>query len=196
MTSLQVSVIFVVYDILQGDSLKMAVRTILTYPDTILRQRAEPVTNIDGKLQELIDGMAETMYDAPGVGLAGNQVGEPCRIIVYDTSGLDLQDDLVVVINPEIIEAEGEVLNEEACLSVIDYCADVKRAEKVTVQGLDREGNPITLEKEGLAAIVLQHEIDHLNGVLFIDHITKLKRELYKRKLKKLLKEWESSQSL
>lgn len=171
----------------------MAVRKILTYPDTVLRERAEPVTNIDGKCQQLIDDMADTMYHAPGIGLASNQVGEPYRIIIFDTSSKDQPNDVVVVINPEIIEAEGEVVNEEACLSVIDYSAEVKRAERVTVQGLDREGNPITLEKEGLAAIVLQHEIDHLNGILFIDHITKLKRELYKRRLKKLLKERESS---
>jgi peptide deformylase len=171
----------------------MAVRKILTYPDTVLRERAEPVTNIDGKCQQLIDDMADTMYHAPGIGLASNQVGEPYRIIIFDTLFKDQLNDAVVVINPEIIEAEGEVVNEEACLSVIDYSAEVKRAERVTVQGLDREGNPITLEKEGLAAIVLQHEIDHLNGILFIDHITKLKRELYKRRLKKLLKERESS---
>ena len=171
----------------------MAVRKILTYPDTVLRERAEPVTNIDGKCQQLIDDMADTMYHAPGIGLASNQVGEPYRIIIFDTLFKDQPNDAVVVINPEIIKAEGEVVNEEACLSVIDYSAEVKRAERVTVQGLDREGNPITLEKEGLAAIVLQHEIDHLNGILFIDHITKLKRELYKRRLKKLLKERESS---
>lgn len=168
----------------------MGIRRILTYPDTVLRVRAEPVTNIDGKIQQLIDDMADTMYDAPqGVGLASNQVGEPCRIIVFDTSAKDEPNDLIVLINPEIIEADGLIVNEEGCLSVIDYRADVKRAKCVTVEGVDREGNPITLKKEGLDAIVLQHEIDHLNGVLFIDHISKLKRELYKIRLKKLLKQ-------
>jgi len=172
----------------------MALRRILTYPDTVLRERAEPVTNIDGKVQQLIDDMADTMYHAPSaIGLASNQVGEPCRIIMLDMSAKDEPNDLVVLINPEVIEADGVIVNEEGCLSVIDYRADVKRAECVTVKGIDREGNPITLKKEGLGAIVLQHEIDHLNGTLFIDHISKLKRELYKRRLKKLLKERESS---
>lgn len=172
----------------------MAVRRILTYPDTVLRERAEPVTNIDGKIQQIIDDMADTMYHAPnGVGLASNQVGELRRIIMFDTSAKDEPNDLVVLINPEIVEADGLVVNEEGCLSVIDYRADVKRAERVTVKGIDRQGNPITLEKEGLDAMVLQHEIDHLNGILFIDHISKLKRELYKRRLKKLLKQRESS---
>jgi peptide deformylase len=170
----------------------MGIRRILTYPDTVLRERAEPVTDIDGKTQQLIDDMAETMYHAPGIGLASNQVGEPCRIIIYDTSPKDEPNDLVVLINPEVIEADGLIIDEEGCLSVIDYTADVKRAARVTVKGIDREGNPVTLEKEGLDAVVLQHEIDHLNGVLFIDRISKLRRELYKRKLKKLLKEKEA----
>ncbi|NVM57005.1 MAG: peptide deformylase [Desulfobacterales bacterium] len=170
----------------------MAVRRILTYPETVLRERCEPVTNMDGKIQQLIDDMADTMYHEPGIGLASNQIGEPLRIIMFDTSPKEEPNDLVVLINPEIIEADGVVVNEEGCLSVIDYRAEVKRAERVTVQGLGREGNPVTLRKEGLAAIVLQHEIDHLNGILFIDHISKLKRELYKRRLKKLLKQRES----
>jgi peptide deformylase len=170
----------------------MAIRRILTYPDTVLRERAEPVTNIDGKTQQLIDDMAATMYQAPGVGLASNQVGEPCRVIIFDTSAKDEPNDLVVVINPEIVEADGVIVDEEGCLSVIDYQTEVKRAECVTVKGVDREGNPITLKKEGLPAIVLQHEIDHLDGILFIDRISKLKRELYKRRLKKLLKQRES----
>jgi peptide deformylase len=167
----------------------VAVRRILTYPDTVLREPAEQVTDIDGKIQQLIDDMAATMYHAPGIGLACNQIGEPCRIIIFDTSARDEPGGAVVVINPEIIEAEGVIVDQEGCLSVIDYRADVKRAERVTVRGLDREGNPIELKKEGLPAIVLQHEIDHLNGILFIDRISKLRRELYKRRLKKLLKQ-------
>ncbi len=111
---------------------------------------------------------------------------------MFDTSAKDEPNELVVLINPEIIEADGVIVNEEGCLSVIDYRADVKRAERVTVKAIDREENPITIKKEGLGAIVLQHEIDHLNGTLFIDHISKLKRELYKRRLKKLLKEKEA----
>ena len=113
---------------------------------------------------------------------------------MFDISAKDAPNDLIVLLNPEIIEADGLIVNEEGCLSIIDYRADVKRSERVTVKGIDREGNPITLQKEGLAAIVLQHEIDHLNGTLFIDHISKLRRELYKRRLKKkLLKERDSS---
>jgi peptide deformylase len=171
----------------------MAVRRILTYPDTVLREPAEPVSDIDGKTQQLIDDMTETMYNAPGIGLACNQIGEPCRIIIFDTSAKDEPNALVVVVNPEIVEAEGVIVEEEGCLSVIDYQADVKRAERVTARGFDREGNPIELRTEGLPAVVLQHEIDHLNGVLFIDRISKLKRELYKRRLKKLLKKEDDS---
>jgi peptide deformylase len=172
----------------------MTIKKVLTYPDTVLRERAEPVTDLDGRIQQLIDDMADTMYHAPGIGLASNQVGEPCRIIIYDTSPKDEPNDLVVLINPEIIEADGLIVEEEGCLSVIDCRAEVKRAARVTVEGVDREGNPVTLKKEGLGAVVLQHEIDHLNGVLFIDHISKLRRELYKRKLKKLLKQREAPQ--
>jgi len=171
----------------------MPLRKIITYPDTVLRERAEPVTNIDGKVQQLIDDMADTMYQAPGIGLASNQVGEPCRVIIFDISPKNEPHDLVVLINPEIVEADGAVVSEEGCLSVLDYSAEIKRTACVTVKGLDREGNPITLRKEGLPAIILQHEIDHLNGTLFIDHISKLKRELYKRRLKKILKKRESS---
>jgi peptide deformylase len=166
----------------------MAVKRILTYPDTVLAEQAEAVSDINGAIQALIDDMADTMYHAPGIGLASNQVGEPLRIIMFDTSAKDAPRDLVVVINPEIVEGEGSIVSEEGCLSVIDYSADVKRARSVTVRGLDREGNPITLKREGLPAIVLQHEIDHLNGILFINHISKLKQELYKRRLKKILK--------
>jgi peptide deformylase len=151
------------------------------------------VSDIDGKTQQLIDDMTETMYNAPGIGLACNQIGEPCRIIIFDTSAKDEPNALVVVVNPEIVEAEGVIVEEEGCLSVIDYQADVKRAERVTARGFDREGNPIELRTEGLPAVVLQHEIDHLNGVLFIDRISKLKRELYKRRLKKLLKKEDDS---
>ncbi len=167
----------------------MALKEILIYPDPVLREPAEPISNIDGKVQKLIDDMTDTMYYAPGIGLASNQVGEPYRIFIFDISPKDKPKELFVVINPEIVASDGLVVGEEGCLSVVNYSAEVKRAERITVQGLDREGNPITLKKEGLAAIVLQHEIDHLNGTLFIDHLSKLKRELYKRRLSKVLKE-------
>lgn len=167
----------------------MARRPVITYPDPVLRSPAEPVSNIDGKLQSLIDDMAETMYSAPGIGLASNQVGEPCRLFIFDISPKDQPRKLVVVINPKIVEREGSVTSEEGCLSVVDYSAEVKRAQCITVEGLDREGNPITIREEGLGAVVLQHEIDHLDGTLFIDHLSRLKRELYKRRLRRALQQ-------
>jgi peptide deformylase len=161
---------------------------IYTYPDPILRERAFPVENIDGETQKLIDDMAETMYKAPGIGLAAVQVGEPVRIIIYDVTPKEEGENLSVIINPEIVSCEGSTSFEEACLSVIDYSAEVKRSSKVCVKGLDRDGNPVEIEAEGLQSICLQHEIDHLNGILFIDHISSIKRSLYKKRLKKMLK--------
>jgi len=159
-----------------------------TYPDPVLRRKAEPVENIDGDLQRLIDQMAETMYSAPGVGLAANQVGELRRILVYDLTPKESGRNLSVLINPEIVFAEDDIVHEEACLSVIDFSAEVTRKTKLKVKGVDRDGKPVDLEVENLTAICLQHEIDHLNGVLFIDHISSLKRALYKKRLKKMLK--------
>lgn len=161
---------------------------IYTYPDPILRTKAEPVENIDGDTQKLIKGMAERMYEAPGIGLAATQVGHSKQLIVYDLSPKEEGKNLSVLINPEIVMAEGDIVFEEACLSVIDYSAEVKRREKIKVKGVDQDGKPIDIEAEGLLAICLQHEIDHLNGVLFIDHISSLKRSLYKKKLKKMIK--------
>jgi peptide deformylase len=161
---------------------------ILTYPDDLLRQAAESVTEIDQDIQDLIDQMAETMYAAPGIGLAANQVGELKRVVVYDLTPQEEGRNLCVLINPEIVDAEGRISHEEACLSVIDYSAEVVRNARVQVRGLDRDGNPVSVEGEDLMAVCLQHEIDHLNGVLYIDHISSLKRALYKKKLKKLQK--------
>lgn len=162
---------------------------ILTYPDKTLSQVTTPLDNIDGKVQEMIDGMANTMYDAPGIGLAAIQVGWDKSVLIYDISPRDESRELHVLINPKIIDQEGEVISEnEGCLSVPDFRADVKRSEFVTVEGHDREGKPIRLDAEGLLAIVLQHEIDHLNGTLFIEHISSLKRQMYKRRVKKQLK--------
>lgn len=134
--------------------------------------------------------MAETMYDAPGMGLAAIQVGCDKSILVYDVSPPDENRFLQVLMNPKIISSEGEMISEnEGCLSVPDYRADVKRAGSILVEGLDKEGNPLRIEAEGFLAIVLQHEIDHLNGTLFIDHISALKRQLYKKRIKKMLKQ-------
>jgi len=162
--------------------------TIYKYPDPVLRAKAEQVENIDGNLQELIDSMTETMYKAPGIGLAAPQVGESIRLVVYDVTPPEEGNCINVIINPEIVSAEGSIVYEEACLSVYDYSADVERNEKIIVKAFDRDGNPLEIEAEGLHAVCLQHEIDHLNGVLFIDHISTIKRSLYKKRLKKLLK--------
>ena len=170
----------------------MTILDICTYPEKILRERAKPFTNIDEEIAKLADHMAETMYNAPGIGLAANQVGVPRRLLVADISPQTPESDLIVLANPEIIATEGEVTIEEGCLSVPDYQAEVKRHAKVTVRGLNLHGQEVEIEAEGLLAVVLQHEIDHLNGILFIDHISRLKRELYKRKLRKQLAKQES----
>ena len=167
----------------------MAILDILTYPDQFLETITQPVENIDGKLQGVFDNMAETMYAAPGVGLAATQVGIDQSFILYDISPQDDERQLNVLVNPVIVSREGEILSEnEGCLSVPDYRADVKRAERVLVEAYDREGNPLRFEAAGIHAIVLQHEIDHLNGTLFINHISRLKRQMYKRKIEKRLR--------
>lgn len=159
-----------------------------TYPDPVLRERAELIENIDEGAQLLIDRMLERMYGAPGIGLAANQVGELRRLIVFDLHPEKPEPHPYALINPEIILREGEVCREEACLSVLDYSAEITRNSEVKVRGLDRNQKPVEIEAEGLLAICLQHEIDHLNGLLFIDHISRLKKTLYKKKLQKKLK--------
>jgi peptide deformylase len=167
----------------------MSMLNILTYPDNFLRQPAKPVENIDGTTQKIIEDMSFTMYNSKGVGLAAIQVGLDNSLIVYDVSPSEEKRFLQVLINPRIIESNGRIISEkEGCLSVPDLRADVKRAESVLVEGFDRDGNPRRIDAEGHLAIVLQHEIDHLNGILFIDHISALKRELYKRHIKKQLR--------
>ena len=168
----------------------MSTLDILTYPNKTLTQKTSPLDNIDGKVQEMIDDMATTMYAAPGVGLAAIQVGWDKSVLLYDVSPREESRVLHVLVNPKIITREGEIISEnEGCLSVPDFRADVKRSEFVTVEGHDREGRPIRLDAEGILAIVLQHEIDHLNGTLFIERISSLKRQMYKRRIKKQLKE-------
>jgi peptide deformylase len=162
---------------------------IVQYPDDFLSKPTTPVENIDGKLQQFIDDMAETMYLANGIGLAAIQVGNSKSFIVYDIQRQEGGRDLQVLVNPRIIEAEGQIVSEnEGCLSVPDYRSDVKRAERVFVEGYDREGNPKRIEADGLLSILLQHEIDHLEGRLFIDRISLLKRELFKKRIQKKLK--------
>lgn len=162
---------------------------ILTYPDNFLRQPTRTLDNIDGKVQQMIDQMSDTMYAAPGVGLAAIQVGWNKSVLIYDISPSDKDRSLQVLINPRIVDHEGEILSEnEGCLSVPEFRADVKRYSSILVEGVDREGRPIELEADGMLAIVLQHEIDHLRGKLFIDHISALKRQMYTRRMKKKLR--------
>ena len=163
---------------------------ILTYPNNFLLNPTTALEDIDGKVQEMIDHMAATMYEAPGIGLAAIQVGWDKSLLVYDISPREESRQLNVLVNPRIIAGEGEILSEdEGCLSVPDFRADVKRAARILVEGVDREGNPQRIEAQGLLAIVLQHEIDHLNGTLFIEHVSALKREMYKRRIKKQLRQ-------
>jgi len=166
---------------------------ILTYPDPVLRSEAKKIENIDNGTQELIDEMIETMYVAPGIGLAANQIGELKRIIIVDLHPREEGRSPCAIINPEIVEKEDSITSDEACLSVVDYSAEVTRNAKIRVKGIDRKEKPLELEAEGLLAICLQHEIDHLDGLLYIDHISSLKRALYKKKIKKMLKEKQRS---
>ena len=162
---------------------------ILTYPDNFLRQPVHPLDNIDGDVQQMIDQMSETMYEAPGVGLAAIQVGWNKSLLIYDIAPPEEGRSLNVLINPRIVHQEGEIVSEnEGCLSVPEFRADVKRSASILVEGVDREGRPLRLEAHGMLAIVLQHEIDHLNGKLFIDHISALKKQLYTRRIKKKLR--------
>jgi peptide deformylase len=161
---------------------------IFTYPDPVLKTKAHPVETIDGNMQDFCDAMIRTMYRAPGIGLAATQLGELRRIIVFDLQPREEERKPCVLINPEIVLREGEITYEEACLSVVDFSAEVKRNAQVKVMGTDREGRPADIEAEGLLAICLQHEIDHLDGILYIDRISSLKRALYKKKLRKMKK--------
>jgi peptide deformylase len=167
----------------------MAILKIVTYPDKFLNQPTQQVKNIDGKTQDLIENMAETMYLEPGIGLAAIQVGINKSLLIYDVSAKDEKRSLQVLINPRIISREGSMLSEgEGCLSVPDFRADVKRSSSILVEAFDRNEKPLRIEAEGFLAVVLQHEIDHLNGILFIDRISSLKRGIYKRKILKNLR--------
>lgn len=161
------------------------VRTILAYPDPELKKKSQPVTVINEKTCELVRDMVDTMYDAPGVGLAAPQIGVHQRIIVIDVAGKDEKPELIVAINPVIIHADGESFEEEGCLSVPKYAANVRRHARVVVRGLNLEGEEVTWKADELLAIAFQHEIDHLDGILFIDHISQLKRDIFRRKYRR-----------
>ena len=163
----------------------MAVLEILKYPHPVLKKKCERVERVDEEVKKLVHDMRETMYHDNGVGLAACQVGVPCRIIVMDVSPIDPDQGFFAMINPEIVSEEGETDYEEGCLSVPDCTEKIKRKEKVCVKGVSPEGEAMEVAGEGILAIALQHEIDHLNGILILDRISRLKREIYRKKLKK-----------
>jgi len=166
----------------------MAIRRIIEYPEPLLRVKARKVETFDDELKILVEDMAETMWDAPGVGLAAPQVAQSVRVIVVDvTEPGEEERKHMALINPEIVEREGHQLDEEGCLSVPDLTAQVERSQKITVRYQREDGTDMQLTTQDRFAVVLQHEIDHLNGVLFIDHLSPLKRNLYKKKRKKML---------
>jgi peptide deformylase len=167
----------------------MAIRPILILPDPRLRLVSEPVKSIDGEVQKLVDDMFETMYDAPGVGLAAIQVGVPKRVITADLAKKDEPRSPQVFINPEVVSRSEELSTyEEGCLSIPEIHEDVERPAQVRVRYLDRDGKPHEVDAEGLLATCLQHEIDHLNGVLFVDYLSKLKRDRVLKKFAKAAK--------
>ncbi len=163
----------------------MALLEIRKFPAPVLNKKATPVSVFDENLHKLIDDMVETMYAAPGVGLAAPQVGESKRLAVIDISSKDEKFPLIILINPSIVRAGGEVEFEEGCLSIPEYTARVKRSENLIVRALDRQGREFEIDASGLLAIALQHEIDHLDGLLLIDRISPIKREFFKKRFKK-----------
>jgi len=161
----------------------MAILPILEFPDPRLRTVAKPVAQVDDALRKLVEDMFHTMYEAPGIGLAATQVDVHLRLLVLDTS--EDKSSPMVFINPEILESKGSQVYQEGCLSVPGIYADVTRAESVTVRALDRDGKPFELAADGLLAVCIQHEMDHLAGKVFVDYLSPLKRELVKKKLAK-----------
>ncbi len=168
----------------------MPIKPLVILPDPVLRLVSRPVERVDAPLLKLADDMLETMYDAPGIGLAAIQIGEPLRMLVIDLAKEGDPPAPQIFINPEILESSDErSVYEEGCLSIPDYYAEVERPARVRLRHLDREGKVQEVEVDGLLATCVQHEIDHLNGVLFIDHISKLKRDMVMKKFKKLARD-------
>lgn len=169
----------------------MPLREIRKFPDPVLRRKTDRVEKIDEQIERLIDDMIETMHEAPGVGLAANQVGVPLQLAVIDLTTREEKEKgksrpITVIINPEILSMEGAVVEEEGCLSIPEYAESVKRAARVKVRAQDRTGKVFELDAEGLMAKALQHEIDHLNGLLFVDRLSPLKKSIFKRKYRKV----------
>src|SRR5262245_58478109 len=167
----------------------MPLRRILKFPAPQLKKSATAVKDIDGQVDELLRDMTDTMYAAPGVGLAAPQVGVSQRMIVLDVNHEEPGKDLLKLINPIIVEREGTILWEEGCLSVVDYSAEVRRSARVLVKAWTLDQQEVQIEADGLLAVALQHELDHLDGKLFIDRVSALKRDSYKRKINKLIRE-------
>jgi len=165
----------------------VSLRDILYYPDPNLRKVAAPVANVDGRVAALVDDMLETMYEAPGIGLAATQINIHERIVVIDVS--DEGDSPLTLINPEIVLAEGEGEMQEGCLSIPEIYETIKRPSEVRVSAIDREGNPFEMDADGLLAVCIQHEIDHLEGKLFVDYLSPLKRNRIRKKMIKATRE-------
>ena len=167
-------------------STPMAIRSIITLPDRILRKRAKPVERVDAELRKLADDMLATMYDAPGIGLAAPQIGVSRRLIVMDPAKDEGPKTPLVMVNPEILERSDAMrIHEEGCLSIPDFTAEVERPERARVAYLDIKGEPWEVEVEGIWSTLVQHEIDHLNGVLFIDYLSRLKRDMVVKRFAK-----------
>lgn len=167
----------------------MSILRIYHYPESVLKVRATPIETIDEELRQLAADMAETMYAAPGVGLAAPQIGASRRLVVLDCAPRDQAPQLLTAINPEIVAREGEAFEEEGCLSVPGYYARVARSAQVRVRFTDLAGLPREIDADGLWAICFQHEIDHLDGILFVDHLSPLKRGLFRKKYQKIMEQ-------
>lgn len=167
----------------------MAIRAIRIYPDPILRRRAKPVRELDGEVRTLVEDMVETMRAAPGIGLAAPQVGVNLRVIVADPSAGEDPNAVLSLINPEVLSAEGSIVAQEGCLSLPEVVEEVERAERVTVRGVFSDGRQVEVKAEGLLARILQHEVDHLEGVLLLDYLSGVKRELIVQRLRKRQRE-------
>lgn len=166
----------------------MAVLEVVKYPDPVLSAVSDRVEVVDDETRKLMEEMLETMYGAPGVGLAAPQVGVNRRIIVVDVKPDDKKSPIMLA-NPEIVEGDGKIIYEEGCLSLPEFTAEVERMGEVTVRGINEKGEEVSYEAEGLLAVVFQHEIDHLDGILLVDKVSRLKRDIYRRKVKKGLRE-------
>jgi len=166
----------------------MAIRPVVLYPDPVLLRPTLPVERFDDELRELLRDMADTMYAASGVGLAANQVGVPLRLFVADLSAGESRESLKVFVNPVITERRGSQVGEEGCLSFPDVMLEVERAQGVTVEALDADGKPFSFEAEGLLARAVQHECEHLDGQVFLRHLSAIKRELIKKQIKKRIR--------